>query len=164
MCEDKTTSVGTNTSLQVSPVSDRVNSFIVRYLEEDNVLQENVSVKCISPYTTLLCSKTGVCRGIPIFLIFDQKKKKKIINKNIGQVVLMCTHIFFFLFFFFLLHAFWLHGKLNYFIIFSSQAIGGGLKQSKAHLIIREEEHCPSFINPEKYTLPLDQKAKLYEP
>ena len=24
------------------------------------------------PYTPLLCSKTGVCRGIPIFLIFAQ--------------------------------------------------------------------------------------------
>ena len=28
-----------------------------------------------TPYTPLLYSKTGVCRGIPIFLIFDQKHR-----------------------------------------------------------------------------------------
>ena len=35
--------------------------------------QENMSVKCIPPQTPLLYSKTGVCRGIPIFLIFAPK-------------------------------------------------------------------------------------------
>ena len=29
-----------------------------------------MSVKCVPPQTPLLYSKTGVCRGIPIFLIF----------------------------------------------------------------------------------------------
>ena len=30
-------------------------------------------LNCIPPYTPLLYSKTGVCRGIPIFVIFDPK-------------------------------------------------------------------------------------------
>ena len=32
-----------------------------------------MSVKCIPPYVPLLYSKTRVCRGITIFLIFDPK-------------------------------------------------------------------------------------------
>ena len=33
--------------------------------------QENMSVKCIPPYTPLLYSKTGVCRGTePFFFLF----------------------------------------------------------------------------------------------
>ena len=35
--------------------------------------QENMSVKYLPPYTPLLYRKTGVCRGIPIFLIFAHK-------------------------------------------------------------------------------------------
>ena len=34
--------------------------------------QENMSVYCIPPYTPLLYSKTGVRRGIPIFLFLLQ--------------------------------------------------------------------------------------------
>ena len=37
--------------------------------------QENMSVKCMPPYTPLLYSKAGVCRGIPNFLIFDLKHR-----------------------------------------------------------------------------------------
>ena len=37
--------------------------------------QENMSVNCIPPQTPLLCSKTGVCRGKPIFLIFAPKHR-----------------------------------------------------------------------------------------
>ena len=37
--------------------------------------QENMSVECLPPYTPLLYSKTGVCRGIPIFLIFAPKHR-----------------------------------------------------------------------------------------
>ena len=37
--------------------------------------QENMSLKCIPPYTPLSYSKTGVCRGIPIFLIFASKHR-----------------------------------------------------------------------------------------
>ena len=39
--------------------------------------QENMSVYCIppKPYTPLLYSKTGVHRGIPIFLIFALKRR-----------------------------------------------------------------------------------------
>ena len=37
--------------------------------------QDNMSVQCIPPYTPLLYSKIGVCRGIPIFLIFDPKHR-----------------------------------------------------------------------------------------
>ena len=38
--------------------------------DEGYLHQENMSVKCIPPYTPLLNSNTGVRRGIPIFLIF----------------------------------------------------------------------------------------------
>ena len=34
-----------------------------------------MSVKCIPPYTPLLYRKTGICRVIPIFLIFAQKHR-----------------------------------------------------------------------------------------
>ena len=37
--------------------------------------QENISVKSIPPHTPFLYSKTGVCRGIPILLIFAPKYK-----------------------------------------------------------------------------------------
>ena len=37
--------------------------------------QENMSVKCVPPQTPLLYSKTGVCRGKPIFLIFAPKHR-----------------------------------------------------------------------------------------
>ena len=37
--------------------------------------QENMSVKCIPPLTPLLYRKTGVCRGIAIFLIFAPKHR-----------------------------------------------------------------------------------------
>ena len=37
--------------------------------------QENMFMQCIPPYTPLLYSKTGVCRGIPIFLIFAPKHR-----------------------------------------------------------------------------------------
>ena len=37
--------------------------------------QENMSVKCLLPQTPLLYTKTGVCRGIPIFLIFAPKHR-----------------------------------------------------------------------------------------
>ena len=37
--------------------------------------QENISVKYIPLIPPLLYSKTGVCRGIPIFLIFDPKHR-----------------------------------------------------------------------------------------
>ena len=40
-----------------------------------SVHQENMSVKCIPPYTSLLYRKTGVCRGIPIFLSFASKHR-----------------------------------------------------------------------------------------
>ena len=37
--------------------------------------QENMSVQSIPTQTPLLYSKTGVCRGIPIFLIFAPKHR-----------------------------------------------------------------------------------------
>ena len=37
--------------------------------------QENMSVKCIHPYTPLLYSKTGVYRSIYIFVIFAPKHR-----------------------------------------------------------------------------------------
>ena len=35
--------------------------------------KENMSMKCVPPQTPLLYSKTGICRGISIFLIFAPK-------------------------------------------------------------------------------------------
>ena len=37
-----------------------------------------MSVKCVPPQTPLLYSKTGVCRGIPIFLIFAPKHRLRV--------------------------------------------------------------------------------------
>ena len=37
--------------------------------------QDNMSVQRIPAYTPILHSKTGVCRGIPIFLIFAPKHR-----------------------------------------------------------------------------------------
>ena len=47
-------------------------SVFVTYLSKH---QENMSVKCIPPYTPLVYSRIGVCRGIPIFLIFVLKHR-----------------------------------------------------------------------------------------
>ena len=55
-----------------------------------------MSVKCIPPKTPLLYSKTGVCRGIPIFLIFDPKHRLWVLvrtaSARLGEAVLTCTH------------------------------------------------------------------------
>ena len=59
-----------------------------------------MSVQYIPPYTPLLYNKTGVCRGIPIFLIFAPKHrlwvlvrtasiKKKNLRLLHGQVFVM---------------------------------------------------------------------------
>ena len=40
-----------------------------------SIHQENMSMLCALPQTPLLYSKTGVCRGIPIFLIFAPKHR-----------------------------------------------------------------------------------------
>ena len=53
--------------------------------------QKNMSVQCIPHYTLLLHRKTGVCRGIPIFLISAPKHRLRVLtiyvlrknNKNI---------------------------------------------------------------------------------
>ena len=49
----------------------------MQFLEDGvkTVHQENMSVQYIPPQTPLLYSKTGVCRGIPIFLIFAPKHR-----------------------------------------------------------------------------------------
>ena len=50
--------------------------------------QENMSVKCVPLQTPHLYSKTGVCKGIPIFLIFAPKHRLWVL----GEAVLSCTH------------------------------------------------------------------------
>ena len=47
--------------------------------------QENMSVKCVPPQTSLLYSKTGVCRGIPIFLIFAPKHRLLVLAQKPAQ-------------------------------------------------------------------------------
>ena len=41
-----------------------------------------MSVQYIPPYTPLLYSKTGVCRGIPIFIIFGPKHLLWVLNTH----------------------------------------------------------------------------------
>ena len=50
--------------------------------------KENMSVKCVPLQTPHLYSKTGVCKGIPIFLIFAPKHRLWVL----GEAVLSCTH------------------------------------------------------------------------
>ena len=47
----------------------------IMFLGNNFVHQENMSVKYIPPHISLLYSKTGVCRGIPTFLVFDPKHR-----------------------------------------------------------------------------------------
>ena len=61
-------------------LSVRFLSFIVQLFSNsmkflNKTHQENMPVKYIPPYTPLLYSKTGICRGIPIFLIFAPKHR-----------------------------------------------------------------------------------------
>ena len=49
--------------------------------------QENMSVQCIPPCTPILYSKTGVRRGIPIFLIFVPKHRMWILVRRGGSNV-----------------------------------------------------------------------------
>ena len=50
-------------------------------------------VKCITPYTPILYSKTGVYKGIPIFLIFvpNHRLWPRRGGSN-GEAVLTCTY------------------------------------------------------------------------
>ena len=58
--------------------------------------QENMSVKCIPPHTPLLYSKTGVNRGMYIFLNFAPKHRLWVLARQRGgskaEAVLTCTH------------------------------------------------------------------------
>ena len=45
-----------------------------------------MSVKYVPPQTPLLYSKTGVCRGIPTFLIFAPKHRLWVLGSNVYQI------------------------------------------------------------------------------
>ena len=49
--------------------------------------QENMYVKCIPLYTPLLCSKYGVCRGIPFFLIFAPKHRLWVLVRTASPII-----------------------------------------------------------------------------
>ena len=49
-----------------------------------------MSVKCIPTHTPLLYSKTGVYRGIPIFLVFAPKHRLWVLVRTASEAVLMC--------------------------------------------------------------------------
>ena len=51
-------------------------------------------VKCIPPYTPLLYRPTGVCRGIPIILIFAPEHRLWVLVRT--EAVLMSTHYLYF--------------------------------------------------------------------
>ena len=59
----------------------RTHKWIYMYINyrvvssDGTIHQENMSVQCTPPHFPLLYSKTGVCRGIPIFLIFAPKHR-----------------------------------------------------------------------------------------
>ena len=48
-----------------------------------------MSMSYIPSYTPLLYSKTGVCKGVCLFLIFDPKHRLCVL---VGKEVLTCTH------------------------------------------------------------------------
>ena len=52
-----------------------------------------MSVQCMSPLTPLLHSKTGVCRSIPIFLIFGAKHRLFVFATPVENILftLLCT-------------------------------------------------------------------------
>ena len=54
--------------------------------------QEYMSMKSIPPHTPLLYSKTGVYRGIPIFLIFAPKHRLWVLVRTASEAVLTSTH------------------------------------------------------------------------
>ena len=56
-------------------------------LSMENGYQENMYVKCIPPYTTLLYRKTGVCSGKHIFLIFASKHRLWVCVRTTSQIV-----------------------------------------------------------------------------
>ena len=49
----------------------------------DKLHHEYMSVECIPPWTPLLYSKTGVCRGIPIFVIFAPKHRLWVLIRTV---------------------------------------------------------------------------------
>ena len=49
-----------------------------------------MSVKCIPPHTPFLYGKTGLCRGVPIFLNFAPKHRLWVLVTTAS--VLTCTH------------------------------------------------------------------------
>ena len=53
------------------------------------VHQENMSVKCIPPRTPLLNSKTGVCEGISIFLIFAPKHRLWVLVRTASAIYVL---------------------------------------------------------------------------
>ena len=54
--------------------------------------KENMSVKCIPPHTPLLYSKTGVYRGIPIFLIFAPKHRLWVLVRTASPRLFASKH------------------------------------------------------------------------
>ena len=54
-----------------------------------NVHHKNMSVKCVPLYTPHLYSKTGVYRGIPILLIFDQKHKLWVLARTKHRLLVL---------------------------------------------------------------------------
>ena len=48
-----------------------------------------MSVKCVPPQTPLLYSKTGVCRVIPIFLIFTPKHTLWVLVRTASAIYVM---------------------------------------------------------------------------
>ena len=59
------------------PVTGKVGNGVIEFTKSKprRIHKENMSVKCIPPYTPLLYSKTGIFRGVPIFLSFAPKHR-----------------------------------------------------------------------------------------
>ena len=56
--------------------------------------QGNISVLYIPPYTPLLYSKTGVCRGIPIFRIIAPKHRLWVLVRTGSNVYMYPQSMF----------------------------------------------------------------------
>ena len=69
-------------------------TLLERHRAIENSLTKHVC-EIYTPYTLLLHGEKGVYRGIPIFLIFDQKHRLWVITINVWEKVLKMSKFFY---------------------------------------------------------------------
>ena len=70
----------------------QVTGYLFYKAQLRNFHWENMSVKCVPPHTPLLCSKTGVCMGVPIFFLFLLRGIVDTRWNRLAEAVLACTY------------------------------------------------------------------------